>query len=404
MKNKIKIAFIKYNGLLQYGTEIWFKNVAARIDKSKFDVDFFYTGTAEASRLNFLIKNNVNVIKVNLSGVDRLTGEWLDTDLFDKFDEKQYDIIQTAIAGDAAWPFYTFKTAPVVHSIHIDRAADMSDCYWHQFFLSEWLLNKNARLGGIKKLGTVVPLGANMPFSGENLREELGIQKDKIVIGFHQRPDDGIYSDIPLKAFSKVQDRNCVFIILGGSKKYSLQAQKLKLENFIQLEATSDLEYVSKFLNTLDIFAHGRHDGETFGYVFMEALLHKLPCIGHYSFSANAHKDTIGRGGYFVYTVGQYKNKLKLLIENESLRKEIAQRGFDEAKHKYIDTDYVKIVENVYEDIVNNKEQRKKELRKLQKIRDIKEHFAMFSRKKLGDKRIFIILGFKFIIKKKKKR
>lgn len=402
-QQKIKTAFIKYEGLKTFGTEKWLQNLAAQIDKTKFEVDYYYTGDEDEFRYNFLKDNGVNLIKIESSGTNKLTGEWLNTNLFEKFKEKDYDIIQSAIAGDASWPFYTFKETPVIHSIHIDKAADISDCYWHQLFLSKWLLNKNAKMGGIKELGTVVPLGANMPVSEENLRNELNIPEDKIVIGFHQRPNDGIYSDIPLKAFSKINNNNCIFIILGGSNKYSEQAKKLGIKNFMQLEAQSNPVYVSKFLNTLDIFAHGRRDGETFGYVFQEALLHKKPCIGHYSKSANAHKDTIGCGGFFVYTVTSYVNKLKLLINNPALRKEIGQKGFLEAKQKYIDTDYVKIVENIYTDIVNNKEQRKKELKRLQKIRDIKERFTIFSRRKFAEKRIITIFGIRFTVIKKEK-
>ena len=43
---KIKIAFIKQDGLSCGGTELWLQNIAAGIDKQKFEADYFYTDLA----------------------------------------------------------------------------------------------------------------------------------------------------------------------------------------------------------------------------------------------------------------------------------------------------------------------------------------------------------------------
>ena len=97
------------------------------------------------------------------------------------------------------------------------------------------------------------------------------------------------------------------FIILGGANKYRDQAKKLGLKNVYFLEHTGDENTIAKFLNTLDIYTHGRNDGETFGTIFAEAMSFRLPCISHYSFiGANAQPETMGPGGIFTKNEEEY--------------------------------------------------------------------------------------------------
>lgn len=398
---KSKIAFIKYNGLGTGGTERFLQNLAAGIDKSKFEIDYFYTGNEDSNRLKFMKDNNINLIRVKCSGKVSDYGEWKDSDFWKKFNESKYDLIQSAIAGDTEWPFYLFKK-PVVHSIHLDYGIDLSPNVCWSFFLSDWMRNKNIKMGGNKKLSSVVPIGCSLPRETHNLRDELGISKDSIIAGFHQRVDDNTYSDIPLNAFAKLQEKNRYFIIMGGSPKYTEQAKKLNIKNFIQIPHSANSNRISMFLNTLDIFAHGRRDGETFGYVFAEAQLHKLPCIGHWTPTSNAHKDTIGSGGFFVKNLEEYIEKLELLFTNNKIRKNLADSGFNQAKLKFIDTNYFKQIEYIYTDIIGKPSKYLAQARKnyfYQKIKKIK----LIKKTKTDKYKIYNIFGIKIKIKRRKK-
>lgn len=397
---KVKIAFIKYGGLGAGGTERWLQNVAAKIDKSKFDIDYFYTGDENPARLQFMQEHSVNLIKIKASGKVSDWGEWIDTDLFEKFDENQYNLIQTAIAGEKEWPFYLLKK-PVIERIALDYGVDFSPNVYHSFFMSKWMRDKWADMGGIKTLSSIVPFGIEMPHSSENMRKELNIPTDAIVAGFHQRVDDNTFSDIPLEAFAKMQSDNRYFIIMGGSTKYSEQAQRLGLKNFIHLPHSADKKTISKFLNTLDIFAHGRKDGETFGAVFAEALLHHCPCLSHQTPTSNAHKETMGSGGLFAKNLKDYTKKLQQLFENERLRKKLSDDGFAFAKQKFIDKDYIKDIEKVYLAICKNLPAYTRKVRFFQALRKLKRAVVLYKKEKLGNKRKYTILGIKFSIKKK---
>ena len=55
---KKRVAFIKYCGASAGGTEKYLQTIAANLDKSKFDVDYYFSGPAE---LIISLKSSVNI-------------------------------------------------------------------------------------------------------------------------------------------------------------------------------------------------------------------------------------------------------------------------------------------------------------------------------------------------------
>lgn len=133
----IRIAFIKYKGMLSGGTERWLQTVAGCLPKDEFAVTYFYTGDEDPFRKAWLLERDVTLVKIRADGRNA-KGEWLNTDFFEKFDETQYDIIQTAIAGPAEWP-YPLLTKPVVQRIALTMGVDFASNVHHTFFVSKWL-------------------------------------------------------------------------------------------------------------------------------------------------------------------------------------------------------------------------------------------------------------------------
>jgi len=183
----------------------------------------------------------------------------------------------------------------------------------------------------------------------------LGLDSNTLVFGFHQRNSDAIYSSIPLAAFSALQLKNAAFLILGGSKRYSEQALDLGLKNFIQLEHTGDDKDISLFLQTLDVFSHGRGDGETFGAVIAEAMSFGLPCLSHYvKGGSNAQPETMGPGGLFGIDVHDYTSKMQDLARSSTLRQDLGGAGLDLATEKYSPSATTVLLKSVYETVMGN--------------------------------------------------
>jgi hypothetical protein len=379
---KVRVAFVKFAGMTIGGSELWLQRIAANLPKN-IEVDYYYCddtpyrGTSHVQaitseeRIAFVKNAGVRVIKFNVKEKDitTLTHDWVDTDFFDVFDENKYDIIQTVKAGPREFPFYKMRK-PVVEIVALANRPDTSSNIAWSFHSSSWQRARWIRLGGDSAKSSVLSAPVEGPLSKENYREELSIPLDAIVAGFHQRNDNLIASDIPLAAFSALQKKypeestKWHFIIKNGGSRYREQAKELGLTNIHFLPATPDTASVSKFLNTLDIFAHGRKDGETFGAIFVEAMLHGKPCLSHYvKGGANAQPETMGPAGLFAKTKEEYETMLYKLYSNTLFRNRLASKAQDHAKNYYsmemciddLTTKYYEILGHVTQHHKNNR-------------------------------------------------
>ncbi len=332
----MKIGFVKYGGMGSGGTERWLQEAAIILSKNGFEIDFYYSrDSIDSGRLQYMKNYNVNLIEFKVGRRElNKTEDWVETDFWEFFNEEKYDFIQTAKYCKAEYPFYKFNV-PFIQMASFATELDNSENLYHTFLPSEWLRNKWIKLGGAKNLCSVLPTPIQDPKSADNLRNKLGIPHDYIIAGFHQRVSDEIFSYIPLLCFKLISKPNRVFIVMGGSKRYKQQAKLLKLKNVYFLNHTSNWSNISCFLNTLDFYAHGRKDGETYGAVLAEALIHGLPCITHKSSEDNAQKQTIGPHGFFCNNFIDYTLKLNLLYKNQKLRKRLSKNSKIFARTKY---------------------------------------------------------------------
>lgn len=359
---KIRIAIIKYGGLSAGGTERWLQTMAANLPKNQFEVDYYYCDSSpyigsgfqhpdtDPHRRKYLEDNNVNLIKFYVGAKDITvpTHIWVNTDFWQIFDESKYDIIQAGRAGHSEYPF-TMINKPIVEFITLDAGVDNQKNIAWSIHLSEWQRRQWIKKGGNRNRSSVIPIPAFEPASKKDLRKKLKISKSSVVVGLHQRQNNEIFSSIPLTAFSRIDNTDVHFIIMGGGSKYKDQAKKLSLKNIHFINHSGNEEEISKFLNTLDIYAHGRKDGETFGAVLAEAMMHGVPCISHYSKTgANAHSETMGPGGVFVKNESQYISILSKLVRYPTQRKKISVLGQDYAKKRYSLESSVKKLRRIY--------------------------------------------------------
>lgn len=375
LNRKIRVAFIKFGGLSAGGTERWLQMMAANLPKEKYNVDYYYCDAApylgsdyrhadtDVDRLQYMLDNKVNLIKFQVGFKDITTPEhkWINTNFWDIFDSSKYDLVQTAKAGPKEYPYYLIDL-PVIEYITLSGGIDFSPNIIHSIHLSEWQRNNWLKNGGKLEKSYVIPIPVERPNSDKNLKKELGIPDNAVIAGYHQRPDNNIASEIPLKAFSEIQNPNWHFVIMGGGSRYRDQAKSLNIKNVHFLEANASPDKITTFLNTLDIFAHGRKDGETFGTVLAEAMIHGIPCLSHYSGIADAQPETMSKGGLFAKDLEDYREKLLSLFENKELRKELGNFGKIQAEEFYTVDGVVRSLCKIYEKALKDKKNIPKEV------------------------------------------
>ena len=134
----IKVAFIKFGGMSIGGTEKVLQTIASALPKDKFQVDYFYTNGApyigsdhkhldtEPSRVEFCKNHGVNCIpvKVLFKNVTVRTHDWIGTDFWDLFDQKNYDLVVSGRSGHPEYPFHLINKIPVIDTIHLAGMAE----------------------------------------------------------------------------------------------------------------------------------------------------------------------------------------------------------------------------------------------------------------------------------------
>jgi hypothetical protein len=347
-----KAAIVRHNGLFYGGTEKFLQIMAAKTSDI-FDVDYYTTDLMRSEdRENYLVDNSVNVIKFKLGyNYNRFPLKYFDfewRDFWRRYNERSYDVTQVTNFGWQEKPYNQFKSNVCEFTVFPPYVEFRGVS--HHILNSEWLRQKWIKTGGDPEKSTAIPVPVEKT-SSLNLRESLGIEKDTLVCGFHQRADDNIFSPVQLEAYSRIEDEfDTMMLVLNGSKLYKEQADKLCIKH---IKFIDYVEEVSPFLNTLDIYTHGRKDGETYGMVLAEAMLHGLPVMSHLTPYYNAMRSVIKDGGVVVNNINQYSTILGMLLENPSLRNEYGRRARFIAEENYTYKVVIPKIEEVWRKVAN---------------------------------------------------
>ncbi len=360
-----KIAFIKFGGMCAGGTEKHLQTLAVHLPKDRFDVTYFYCDAApyigsdfkhldtDPFRLKYMQDSDVNIVKfdVGFKDVTVRTHDWVDTNLWDVFNEGDFDVIQTGRSGHPEYPFTLINTTPIVDSIHLPDMAEKKSNVVKVVLVAEEQHHRWNRAGGEPDKAVVIPPAIEMPEVKGDLRDELGIPKNTVVYGMHQRADDGIFSQalMPCWQGSKASKENTCLLVLGGSRHYQEHAKQLGLDNVLFLSPTGDVNRVHQFLNTIDVYTHARKDGEQCSSSIIEALYHGIPVIGHTAPSMG-HRDQIRDAGYICSTFQEYADAIDELY-NEDNRKKLSKIAIKRYEDTFSLQSVVDSYVNIYDSI-----------------------------------------------------
>ena len=363
---KIKVAFIKFGGMANGGTEKVLQTIASELPKDQFIVDYYYCDSApyigsdfvhpdtDPSRVQYVKDNGVNVIKFNVEFKDltTLTHDWVNTNFWELFDEEKYDVIQTGRSGHPEYPFTLINKTPIVDSIHLSGMAENKHNTVKTVLISKEQKERWIMSGGPADKAEIIPNPLRIPDVGDiNYREEFGWQ-DKFVFGLHQRRDNHIFSPIPLEAYDEIEDDNTAFLLLGGSENYQKQARDLGLKNFKHLPPVGELEPIHKFLNTLDVYAHGRSDGEQCSCAIIEAMSHSLPVISHTAPSMG-QLEQIGDAGRVTNDYQEYSEVMVDMIDDKNYYNECAQNSKKRYNEIYKLESIIKKYADIYRGVIS---------------------------------------------------
>jgi glycosyltransferase involved in cell wall biosynthesis len=340
-----KLAFIKIGGLASGGIEKYLQLLAVSLRKEGHEVDYFYTegfrfksgwehpGT-DVIRKQYLEDNYVKTIPIKLETMDDFEngGMWYGHDFYDVFDDDRYDYVIGGSKGTPSFPFNQIKT-PVIETIHGTSWNKTCD-YYKNILITDYQVEKWKNSGGnMENTEVIYPL-VEIPDFSASVRKELGIDNHTVVFGLHHSEREGLWSPFPLEAYRKIENDNTRFIMIGGENRYKEQAQRLGLRTFIHYPFQSTLEGLHNALMSLDVYLHGRADGEVCSAAIIEAMSHNLPIVSHQSNINNGHKEQLEDCGFFCNSPLEYDKVVQSLLD-EKLRRQVSKKTSTKYKEKF---------------------------------------------------------------------
>lgn len=376
----IRIAFVKYGGLSAGGTEKYLQTLAAHLPKDKFSIDYFYTHATpligsdwkhpetNPDRVAYMQDKNINTIEISCEARDYRNGApypWVNTNFFEIFKEDEYDIIQTGRCGYEEFPFNKLENSIFVDSIHCAgnvtyRSSNLAKtvCICKEQ-AANW-----GHYGGDSSKVEIIPTLVEVPeLRPSKMRAELGISDSTFVYGMHQRNDEDIFSPIPLASFKILEHNNIeniLFVLLGGAKAYRSQAEQLGIKNIKFLDFNGDVNYINDFVESLDVYAHGRMDGEVCSASIIEGLYHGKPIVTHAGRDANGHFEQIDNGAGIKITskdescFKEYAEALFFLKTNSEKYSEFSRKSKEQFNNKYSLERCIERYTDIYEEVYEN--------------------------------------------------
>lgn len=214
----------------------------------------------------------------------------------------------------------------------------------------------------------VIPLGFDLNPFQENLeekrkytRENYKLEDNQIGVAIVGRLAPIKNHDLFLDAVEKVASKthkNVVYFIVGDGETrqaIELRVNQLKSENNIDIRMTSWIKDIKTFNAGMDIVCLTSHNEGT-PVSLIEAQACNLPVI---STDVGGVRDIIdeGKTGFVVpkNDVDSFSEKLLELIENDSLRLQMASNGWDFVREKYHYTRLVRDIEMYYKELLSQK-------------------------------------------------
>lgn len=364
---RIRVSVVMYGGLSYGGAHKLIIRMLCHLDMTRFKVTYFWCEPGEDigsdfvwpeldySNIDLLRAHGVDVVQFSVAGRDTRNRyhPWLETDFFERYREVETDVVLTSRSGHTEYPFFLLREPVVEWNIFGD--ADRSANLVHSVATSDYTHRRWLKRA-VRKPNSIIYPGVPEPAEAESFRQELGIGADVVVLGFHQRNDDNIYGEHTLRAYAKALPQlseGTAFIILGGSPRYLALIQELGVHVHV-LPIAKNPTAISRFLRTLDIFAHSGGAGEALGVVFQEAMMHSLPSI---TMLLQGRPDgqvaTLAGSGIVTRSVTEYAEAIVELVNSKERRKQLGKLGHAVAVSKYampaVGREFSNLLQRVYQ-------------------------------------------------------
>ena len=360
-EGKINILMYHISALSFGGTEKNLQMIAKYLDKNKYNVFLMHGTKTENNRLDYLKDSSVKFIHFDY---DKVHPKWpyvidnMNPKLEAIVSENSIDCIITATPGQTIYPLINIRNIPII-LINIFGSFSMQKNIARHICISEEVKKLAKRIVNEDNLAVqYIPSERPIlnPEKAKSLRERFNIKGTDLVFGRIGRSDDSIFDPIGLLAFSIAVKTNpdIHYLIMSPADAAKKLVIEKKILNVHWLEPSYLEEDVWAFHQAIDVLAHFRNDGESFGLNIAESMLVGNPILTHRSHIWNAHLEYLDSSFSRYSEKDDYAQYAKNMIEFASLNttgalKEMGQKAKEKAEKLFL-------IENIigkYENIIN---------------------------------------------------
>lgn len=283
----------------------------------------------------------------------------------------EIDILHVYRSGFPEWPQPGVDIeVPCFVETNVFGFLDNSFKIDKHLFMSQWLMNH-----AIKQLPSFAAYwNSTMDFVNNPVEGPAtdfvhpfkdNIPDDAIILGRCGRPDNGIYNAVNVHAakFLRMQGYDVRFAVVAAPSNMIRDLEEYEIP-YYSIAPTVDPLELSAFYNAIDIYAHARADGETFGVNIAEAMIHGKPVVTHIAtpshpgmgvFQSQTELVDDGVTGFVVRNnPAEYSEALRNLIDNPRIMDRMKVRAIEKANmHYHVDV-CVEKLESIYHEIQNN--------------------------------------------------
>jgi hypothetical protein len=156
-----------------------------------------------------------------------------------------------------------------------------------------------------------VPYMVYLPEVEDDMRNELGIPKDALVLGRNGGWETFDLAFVKESIIETINERLDLWFVFQFTEPF------YKHERIIYLNGTPDLNQKVKFINTCDAMIHARYIGESFGLSCAEFSIRNKPIITWHNSPEKNHIDTLGEKGIYYENKSDIIHILRNLDRNE---------------------------------------------------------------------------------------
>lgn len=266
------------------------------------------------------------------------------------------DLVITAWAGNAEFPL-TIIPCPIVFLNIFGIPNTIRNIKYH-VCISETIANEISDIVPKDKIKTLYiptewPVGVTQQ-DRIDFRRQHDIPEDALVFGRIGRADDAIHDPIGILAFERVVEKypDIHYAIVSPSDLLRAYVSEKKIPNVHLIDPIYDEKMVWIFHTSIDILAHFRSDGETFGLNIAESMICGNPIISHRSKIWNAHLEYLDETNSCIAdidNIDEYATAMESFAEDLSwiLRKDMWENAKRTAETLFHTWSYMRSLEKV---------------------------------------------------------